>query len=129
MVAPGERGQWAMGLAESVAALPVELHWTRTDAAAVDLAAGRRVHVAVVDADLPFTGGLDVLRRIRRLGIDLPSLLVCTRPDSRTLQTALSLGLYSVLEPENSSITLTPMLCRVVSQVYGTDWAWEARTN
>lgn len=129
MAAPGAKGQWATGFAESLDAYPVELHWTRTDTAAVDLAAGGRVHVAVVDADLPFTGGLDVLRRIRRLGIDFPSLLVCTRPDSRTLQTALSLGVYSVLESESSPITLAPMLCRVVRQVYGADWPWEDRAN
>jgi CheY-like chemotaxis protein len=82
-----------------------------------------------VDAELPVTGGLDVLRRIRRLGIDLPSLLVCNRPDSRLLQAALDLGVYSVLEAERSSIILTPMLCKVVKQVYGVDWPPEDRSN
>jgi CheY-like chemotaxis protein len=129
MVAPDAAARWATSFAESLGDLPIELHWTRTDAAAVDLAAGGRLHVAVVDAELPVTGGLDVLRRIRRLGIDLPSLLVCNRPDSRLLQAALDLGVYSVLEAERSSIILTPMLCKVVKQVYGVDWPPEDRSN
>jgi len=129
MLAPDATERWARRLADYLGALPVDLHWTRTDTAAVDLAAGGRVHIAVVDAELPVTGGLDVLRRIRRLGIDLPSLLVCSRPDARLLQAALGLGVYSVLQAERIPIILTPMLCRVVKQVYGVEWPPEERSN
>jgi DNA-binding NarL/FixJ family response regulator len=113
---------WPADLADSLTAWPVDLHWSRTDVEAIDLAATRGMHVAVVDDGLPAAGGLDLLRRIRRLGLVLPCLLVCDQADQRLLRDALALNVFSVLQAEAAAQQLAPMVLKVVRQVYQIDW-------
>lgn len=102
--------------------LPVDLHWSQTDSEAMNLAASGGMHVAVVDDDLPDTGGLDLLRRIRRLGLALPCLLVSGQPDQRLLRDALALDVFSVVQAGANSELLAPMVLKVVRRVYRADW-------
>jgi DNA-binding NarL/FixJ family response regulator len=129
MIAPGSKDGWATDFAQSLAAWPVELHWSRTDNQAVDLAASGRIQVALVDAALPLAGGLEAIRRIRRLGIDMPSLLVCDEPTQRLLHDALALDVFTVVQTDTKRSMLAPMLCKVVKQVYHVEWPWSQRIN
>lgn len=113
---------WARGLARSLAPLPVGLHWSHTDDEAVGMAAGRGMHVAVVDDGLPPRGGLDTLRRMRRMGLVLPCLLVCDDPGPRLLRDAIELDVFSVVYAEAESELLTPMVLRIVRRVYDVEW-------
>ena len=81
---------------------------------------GKSVHVAVVDGELP-GGGLNLLRRVRGLGIDLPCLLVCETVDQRVLHDAIELDVFSVMAKAQDRL-LTPMLLKVFRQVYRLNW-------
>jgi CheY-like chemotaxis protein len=129
MIAPGARDRWAAELAETLNGWPVDLLWSRTDNQAVEAAASGQVQIALLDAALPLAGGLEALRRIRRLGIELPSLLVCDEPTQRLLQDALALGVFSVVQTDVKRSGLAPMLCKVVKQVYHVEWPWSQQAN
>jgi DNA-binding NarL/FixJ family response regulator len=118
MIAPRAPAKWADRLARSFADLPIDLHWSWCDTEAVGLAANGDIQVAVLDAKLPLFGGLDALRRIRRLGIDFKCLLVCEDPDQRLLQDALALDVFSVLRADAHHDTITPMVHKAIRQTY-----------
>jgi DNA-binding NarL/FixJ family response regulator len=123
LIAQADDSRWAAALADSLTPWPVDLHWSRTDIEAIDLVATRDMHLAVVDDGLPVAGGLDLLRRIRRLGLALPCLLVCDQPDQRLLRDALALNVFSVLQVEATTQSLAPLVLKVVRQVYQIDWS------
>ncbi len=123
MIAQAAESAWARGLATSLAPLPVQLHWPRTGDEALRLAAAQPVHLAVIDDELPDAGGRGMVRNIRRLGLEFPCLLVCRHPDERVLHDALRLDMFSVLDAETPTDTLTPMIFTVVRRVYRTDWS------
>jgi DNA-binding NarL/FixJ family response regulator len=129
MIAPGAHDSWAEDLAGLLAAWPVDVLWSRSDTEAVDMAVTGRIQVALVDASLPVDGGLEAIRRIRRLGIDLPSLLVCDDPSQRLLLDALALDVFSVVHTDMNRSLLAPMLCKIVKQVYRVEWPCSGRIN
>lgn len=122
MIAHAAESRWPTDLARTLLRLPVDLHWSQTDSEAIDLAASGGMHVAVVDDALPRAGGLDLLRRIRGLGLGLPCLLVCEDPDPRVLRDALSLDVFSVVQAGPVGEGLVPMVVKLVRNVYRVDW-------
>lgn len=129
MIADAGHSPWATGLVQSLQPLPVDLHWSRSDVEAIDLLAATGMHLAVVDRNLPESGGLDLLRRVRNLGLEFPTLLVCDDADPRLLQTALELNVYSVVSGAAEPDLLTPMVLKVFRQFYRFDWSPDYRTN
>lgn len=122
MIAHAGESHWADRLASTLSPLPWQLHWPRTGDEALGLAATRSMHLAVVDDDLPDSGGRGVVRRIRRLGLELPCLLVCKNPDQRILQDAIRLDVFSVVEAEAPGDKLPPVIFKLVRRVYDLDW-------
>jgi DNA-binding NarL/FixJ family response regulator len=129
LIAQAMGSEWATDLACTLSRHPVDLHWSATDAETVRLAVSGGMHVAVVDDGLPDTGGLDVLRRIRQLGLDFPCLLVCDDPDPRLLRDALALDVFSVVQAEAGAKLLAPMVIKIVRRVYHVDWPGANRLN
>ncbi len=86
------------------------------------MAADGRMHLAMVDEAIPTSGGLDVLRRIRRLGIELPCMLVCQEPDARLLHEALALSAFSVVHSTAEASRIVLAIERLMKRVYGGDW-------
>jgi hypothetical protein len=68
MVAPAADRRWVRAAEEGLAPLPVDLVWSRSVDDAIQLQSDRPVHAAFVDDALPAIGGLELLRRFRRLG-------------------------------------------------------------
>src|SRR5512140_3210210 len=122
MIAYAAERPWSAGLARSLAPWPLDLHRSRTDTETISLAASGNMHVAVVDDDLPGTGGLEVLRRIRRLGLVLPCLLVCDEPDARLLSDALALDVFSVVQGTGEEGLLAPLVLKAVRRTYRLNW-------
>jgi len=87
------------------------------------------MHVAVVDECLPDDGGLELVRRVRRMGIALPSLLVCDQANARLLQDALSLNVFSVVQLSHARDLLAPMVLKAVRRVYRLDWCLGGMSN
>jgi DNA-binding NarL/FixJ family response regulator len=124
MIAHPSGAPWAADLARRLGPFPVSLHWPRSDEEALGLAVSGRLHVGVVDGDHPGFGGLELLRRIRRVGLELPCLLVCNNASQRVLQAALDLQVYSVLEAdvEAGPSRIADMVIRVGRQFYKLEW-------
>src|SRR5262245_50763656 len=96
LIAEAGPSVWARELVHSLQPLPVDLHLTHSDAEAIGVVSATGMHLAVVDRNLP-GDGLNLLRRVRGLGLDFPTLLVCDDADQRVLQAALALNVYSVV--------------------------------
>lgn len=129
MIAHAEQSGWAWDLGETLASLPLRLHWPQTGEAAIRLAATRRMHLAVVDDELPEEGGRGVVQSIRRLGLELPCLLVCRDADPRVLRDAMELGVFSVLDAGSPTKVLTPTILNVVRRIYRVDWCSSGDMN
>lgn len=122
MIAHAIERPWSAGLVRSLAAWPLDLHRSRTDTETISLVASGEMHVAVLDDELPGTGGLEVLRRIRRMGLVLPCLLVCEEPDARFLSEALALDVFSVVQASGEENLLAPLVLKAVRRTYRLDW-------
>ncbi|MHC4126061.1 MAG: response regulator [Planctomycetota bacterium] len=64
----------------------------------VDIIERRRIHTAIVDMDSGTSGGMATVKIIRMGYPRLPCILLTGRPGKATLKTALSLGVFSVLD-------------------------------
>ena len=123
MVANGRTAPWATDLVDRLSSRAVGFHWPASADEALGLAMTSNVHVALVDGDVPtMDGGLTLVRRIRRAGIEKPCLLVCSEPDQRILRDALELNVFSVLEATDGCAKIADMVLRIGRQVYNFDY-------
>lgn len=129
LIAHGSQNPWATDLAGFLADRPVDLHWPRSEAEAICVVSERPVHLAVVDDLMPSIGGLALLRRIRRLGLAMPALLVSPRPDPRILREALELDVFSVVDEGTAQASLVPQVLKVFQRFYHVDWPPVAGTE
>ena len=130
MVANGRATPWATDLVDRLSSRGVGFHWPASADEALGLAMTSNVHVTLVDGDVPtIDGGLTLVRRIRRAGIDKPCLLVCSEPDQRVLRDALELNVFSVLEANEGCAKIADMVLRIGRQVYNFDYPRDNFTN
>ncbi len=122
MIAPTREVPWADDLARSLAKMPAVLHWPRTNMEAIGLAASHEMHLGILNANTEVVDGLTVLRRIRRMGIELPCLLVCDKPDRQLLWEALALEALSVVRADTHQSLLASLLTKAVERVCREDW-------
>ncbi len=78
------------------------------------------IHVVVTDLHMPRVNGLDFVRTIRQRQMDLPCILISAALDSRVVQEAESLPVFSVLE---KPFSLDAMRQAVYAALYQT-YAW-----
>jgi len=129
MIARAVGCSWAEEAAASLARLPVEVRWSGNGDEALGMATGGNVHLGVVDDGLPAGGGLDFVRRIRRIGLDLPCLLVCDQPSQRELQDAPGLQVYSVLRAGSCRRSIADIVVQIGRQVYHLEWPAQESVN
>jgi DNA-binding response OmpR family regulator len=122
MIAHAAGNPWATQLADALATWPVDVHWTHTDREAINLVTGQSIHVSVVDYDLPQTTGLDLVRRMRQMGVAAPCLLVCGDASQRVLHDALKLDIFSVVQADSNRELIVPMVVKVVREKYHPGW-------
>lgn len=122
MVAPAAPHGWARAVQEGLARLPVDLLWTMNADDAIRQVTNRPVHAALVDDALPVGGGLDLLRRFRRLGWQSPCVLVSEAVDPHLLKAALDVSAFSVLAADAGSGVFADMIVRIGRQCYQMDW-------
>lgn len=118
LLAHAAQDPWAVGLAGSLRELPVDLHWSRSEAEVLGIARERKLHLGVVDDAIPDGGGLGLLRRIRRMGLDFPCVLVSREPSERLLQDALALEVLTVIQAAAYQETLVPSVLKVIHHRY-----------
>jgi two-component system copper resistance phosphate regulon response regulator CusR len=71
--------------------------WVTTGEEAISRLEDGGVDLQLLDLGLPDIDGLEVLRELRKRGMDLPVIVVTARTDPRDRATALSLGVSAYL--------------------------------
>jgi two-component system response regulator YesN len=97
----------------------------RSGREALSLIESRPIHVAVLDAQMPQLGGLQVVRRLRDLPKPPPAILVANDLTSHLLREALSMHVFSVLSKPVDLNVLLDALARVLKRHYESRWPKE----
>jgi CheY-like chemotaxis protein len=97
----------------------------RSGREALSLIESRPIHVAVLDAQMPQLGGLQVVRRLRDLPNPPPAILVANDLTSHLLREALSMHVFSVLSKPVDFNVLLDALARVLKRHYESRWPME----
>jgi len=118
LIARNPASEWANALPERLSPWPLALHWSENDEQVVGLTARDSIHVMVLDDALPVAGGLDTLRRLRRMGMMVPCLYVCEESQPRLLTDAMKLDVFSVIETDQGQDLLPEMIAQIAQRVY-----------
>jgi CheY-like chemotaxis protein len=81
-----------------------------------------QIHVAVLDADMPQLGGLQVLKRLQSLPSPPPAILLARQLSTHLLHEALGLRVFSVLGKPVDFNQLLDALARVMRRHYAGRW-------
>lgn len=118
LIAHADQSGWPADLSGWLSHWPVGVHWSHSDMEAIGIATSNPVDLFIVDDRLPPSGGLDAIRRIRRIGLTTPCLYVCDDPAPRLLSDAIKLDVFSVVEGEKHHDQIVRMISRVARRVY-----------
>jgi len=114
-----------------------EWHWTvrgllepqgvqtvsaRSGRQALELLESMPVHVAVLDAQMPQLGGMQVIRMMRELHQPTPAILLTSHLTSHLLQEALGMQVFSVLSKPVDFNLLLDALARVLRRYHENRW-------
>jgi DNA-binding NtrC family response regulator len=89
---------------------------------ALDLIESMPVHVAVLDAQMPQLGGMQVIRLMRDLHKATPAILVTNHLTNHLLQEALGMQVFSVLSKPVDFNVLLDALARVLRRYHENRW-------
>ena len=89
---------------------------------ALQLMESTPVHVAVLDAQMPQLGGLQVVRMMRQLPSAPPAILLANDLTSHLLREALGMHVFSVLSKPVDFNVLLDTLARVLRRHYESRW-------
>lgn len=118
LIAHADESGWPADLSDWLSRWPIGVHWSHSDMEAIGIATSNPVHLVIVDDLLPPSGGLDAIRRIRRIGLTTPCLYVCDDPAPRLLSDAIKLDVFSVVEGARHHDQIVRMISRVARRVY-----------
>jgi len=89
---------------------------------ALDLIESTPVHVAVLDAQMPQLGGMQVIRVLRELHKATPAILLANHLTTHLLQEALGMQVFSVLSKPVDFNVLLDALARVLRRYHENRW-------
>ena len=100
----------------------------RSGREALELIESTPVHVAVLDAQMPQLGGMQVIRMMRELrrADAPPAILLANDLNSHLLREALSMHVFSVLSKPVDFNVLLDALARVMRRHYESRWPGRA---
>lgn len=124
---PNEQEEWHHTVRRLLEPQGVQTVSARNGREALDLIESRSVHVAVLDAQMPQLGGLQVMKRARELhradpGRIPPAILVAHDMSGHLLREALTHHVFSVLSKPVDYGLLLDALARVVRRRYESRW-------
>ncbi|MBC7785372.1 MAG: response regulator [Burkholderiales bacterium] len=88
----------------------------------LDVLGDQDIHVAVLDAQMPQLGGMQVVKIMHQRGKSPPAILLSEHPTNQLMQEALSLQIFSVLSKPVDFNLLLDSLARVVRRHYEGRW-------
>jgi CheY-like chemotaxis protein len=117
-----EREEWHQtirGLLQPQGVQTVSAHSGRE---ALDLIESIPVHVAVLDAQMPQLGGMQVIRLLRELHKATPAILLTSHMTNHLLREALGMQVFSVLSKPVDLNVLLDALARVLRRYHENRW-------
>jgi DNA-binding NtrC family response regulator len=103
----------------------VETVIARNGREALDLIETVPVHVAVLDAQMPQLGGMQVIRMLREVHKATPAILLTNHLTNHLLQEALGMQVFSVLSKPVDFNVLLDALARVLRRYHENRWPGE----
>lgn len=90
---------------------------------ALDVIQREQIHLLLLDMHMPRLTGLDTIRRLRTLHLDLPCILISAALDRQLEEDARAAQAYSVLSKPIRLTDITGIVARAMQQVY----CWPSR--
>lgn len=100
----------------------VQMVFAHSGREALHLIESTPVHVAVLDAQMPQLGGLQVIRLMRELDNAPPAILLANHLTNHLLHEALGMHVFSVLSKPIDLNMLLDALARVMRRYYESRW-------
>lgn len=117
---------WHENVRELLRPQGVETVLVRTGREALELIESKRVHLAVLDVQMPQLGGLQVVRLMREQGDDAtPAILLADQLSNHLLHEALGMHVFSVLSKPVDLNLLLDAMARVLKRHYQSRWPGE----
>ena len=90
---------------------------------ALDVVSRETVHLLLLDMHMPRLTGLDTIRELRKLHLDLPCILISAALDRQIEEEAKAANAYSVLAKPVRLPDITGIVAQIMKQFY----CWPAR--
>ncbi|NLX03931.1 MAG: response regulator [Phycisphaerae bacterium] len=126
------RSEWLEGVARELARVSVTLRWATTENQSLRILKSERPSLALVAADEPRLGGLNLVRRMHLIAENLPVVLIGGRYDRHWLEEALRLKALTILPRPVSKVTVIETVIKALkvgSPVKTPGWFGGASAN
>ena len=117
LVGHGDRA-WSNAVEEMFAPRGIRSMVASSAGEAVDILAGSRVHMALVDIDSQVVNGLSIVRAVRGYEPMLPCIMASERCERPVLSRALELDVFSVIAKPVDALILQSQLNRLFIKKY-----------
>ena len=117
LVGHGDRA-WSNAVEEMLAPRGIRSMVASSAGEAVDILAGSRVHMALVDIDSQVVNGLSIVRAVRGYEPMLPCIMASERCERPVLSRALELDVFSVIAKPIDVLILQSQLNRLFIKKY-----------
>ncbi len=117
-----EQDEWNLTVRGLLEPMGVQTVAARGGRQALELLESTSVDVAVLDAQMPQLGGLQVIRLLRELHKSTPAILLTSHLTSHLLQEALGMQVFSVLTKPVDFNLLLDALARVLRRYHENRW-------
>ena len=109
---------WSKAVEEMLAPRGIRSMIASSADEAVDILAGSRVHMALVDIDSQMVNGLSIVRAVRGYEPMLPCIMASARCERPVLSRALELDVFSVIAKPVDALILQGQLNRLFIKKY-----------
>jgi CheY-like chemotaxis protein len=120
-----EQEAWHQTVRQLLEPQGVQTVSARNGREALQVIESRSVHAAVLDAQMPQLGGLQVVRLMRELEKAPPAILLTNHLTSHLLHEALGMQVFSVLSKPVDPNQLLDSLARVLRRYHENRWPGE----
>ena len=121
-----EQDQWQQTVRDLLQPQGVQTLSAHSGREALDLIRSLPVHLAVLDAQMPQLGGLQVVKLMRDVPEAPPAILLANHLTSHLLQEALGMHVFSVLSKPVDLNLLLDSIARVLRRHYEGRWPGES---
>ena len=119
---PYEQEGWHQTVRQLLGPQGVQTVAARNGREALRIMESGTVHVAVLDAEMPQLGGMQIIRRMNDLANRPPAILLANHLTNHLLQEALGMHVFSVLSKPVDLNLLLDALARVMRRHYESRW-------